>query len=626
MSSPNKHALIVCDMQPDALRSLSPTAAESVLEAVRIAVDCCLHSSYGKWTVIFHGLAFPASYQGLDPQHRIYGALKRINTLQGDERAHWFLEGYPGSDLESSLASIVDEAVKVSKNDEKQVAFVWRQSHLPSPALLELIRSKGISHATIVGVKVGHAVQVTAQVLTDNGVSVSVIGDSVADDCTKRQQAVLEHVLPVFANIVSLESLVDSTIGLDPFVNRVAKRLKEKDAEIAKAATIQDSCDCGRGLHMALYSQHLLERGTWRKYPVQHWYTSNREYHCPLGKKIMAFCDEPQFSAVSMYIAGREWLDEKEKVIALVAAGTMPETYVVEDGRWFSGDDTHLECIGELSTMTKGPWFVKECDKNGGRAIKICHTLSDCKTLLAKDKNGCSSKYVVQAHIVDPLLTVDEHKCHVKFYSLLQCDADAQSWTLHVYQDAFLCVSPVKWSVGDLSPTTQITILREKCLRVGEEAEEWTGWPDAYGSCKEIIAKVVGNAVAQGKLKGRPGKKQFEIFSSDFLVDVDGKSWLIECNFGPSMFDPEANQPLTTKGLQEYQRRYEAEGDRVQVNDRRMIGDAVCMVFYPEEAAQRSTRWDPAGAFQGEAAVETGSSSVGTSSAVAASLAAMVLG
>jgi nicotinamidase-related amidase len=592
-SSPtnNKHALIVCDMQPDALRSLAPATAATVLEAVKIAVECCLHANSGCWTVIFQGLQFPASYGNLNPHHRIYGALKRINTLQGgDERAHWFLEGYAGSDVEPSLRALVNTAEK-----EKRVAFIWRQSHLPSPSLLELIQSQGITHVAIAGIKVGYAVQATAQALVDcgsnSGVAVSVVHEAVADDCAKRHDAVLQHVLPHFADTVSLESLVDSTMGLEMYASKVEKRmLQENDA------MIQDCCDCGRGLHMALYSHHLLKRGTWRRYPLQHWYSSNRQYLCPLGKKIVTFCDEPQFSAVAMYIAGREWLDEKEKILAFTA-DDMPETYIVEGGRWYSGD-APLERIDEFSATAKGPWFVKECDKNGGRAIQICHTILDCHALLA-NQNG-SSKFVVQAHVVDPLLTVDENKCHVKFYSLLQCDEDGQSWTLHVYKDAFLCPSPVKWSSHDLSPTTQITILRSVRLKVGEEAKEWTGWPDAYESCKTIIAKVAGRAIAQGKLQGRPGKKQFEIFSADFMIDRAGKSWLIEFNFGPVVFDPEANQALTTKGLREYQRIYEEEGELAHVNDSRMIGDAVCMVFYPEEAAKRSTRWDPAATFQGD--------------------------
>jgi len=140
------------------------------------------------------------------------------------------------------------------------------------------------------------------------------------------------------------------------------------------------------------------------------------------------------------------------------------------------------------------------------------------------------------------------------------------------------------------------------------------------------MGSVVGNAVAEGKLKGRQGKNQFEIFSADFFLDRGGTAWFIEFNFGPVLFDPLAGQPLTTNGLREYQRLYEANGDAVEVNDHVMIGDAIQMVFYPEEAAaKRFTLWDLAGQFQGSANADDAAQS-NSVSALARSLSAMMRG
>lgn len=50
---------------------------------------------------------------------------------------------------------------------------------------------------------------------------------------------------------------------------------------------------------------------------------------------------------------------------------------------------------------------------------------------------------------------------------------------------------------------------------------------------KAGIAAVVGAAVVSGRLKGRPGKQQFEIFSADWMLDAEKRPWLIEFNFGP---------------------------------------------------------------------------------------------
>ena len=56
--------------------------------------------------------------------------------------------------------------------------------------------------------------------------------------------------------------------------------------------------------------------------------------------------------------------------------------------------------------------------------------------------------------------------------------------------------------------------------------------------------------MAAGRLKGRgEGQPQFEVFSSDWMLDVDNRPWLIEFNFGPVLFDPEGGgQALTTPG------------------------------------------------------------------------------
>merc|ERR1711874_553078 len=45
--------------------------------------------------------------------------------------------------------------------------------------------------------------------------------------------------------------------------------------------------------------------------------------------------------------------------------------------------------------------------------------------------------------------------------------------------------------------------------------------------------------VAQGKLEGRPGKRQFEILSADFIVDTHGYVWLLEFNMSPVLKDPQ---------------------------------------------------------------------------------------
>merc|ERR1719414_1742763 len=125
----------------------------------------------------------------------------------------------------------------------------------------------------------------------------------------------------------------------------------------------------------------------------------------------------------------------------------------------------------------------------------------------------------------------DGRKCHIKFYVLLVCHEDAVRWNLYTFQDGYLSISPNPWRPEDLSKETQVTIIRT------ERIAGWKPWTAAYPQCKASVAKVISTAVGKGKLEGRLGKKQFEIFSADFIVDTHGDVWLFEFNMSPVLKD-----------------------------------------------------------------------------------------
>ena len=266
----------------------------------------------------------------------------------------------------------------------------------------------------------------------------------------------------------------------------------------------------------------------------------------------------------------------------------MPKTYRLERGQW----------LDDVPEVDDEPclWFLKETDKNGGRAVEAFLSAAECLTAAHPD-----GRYVVQPHVSNPLLTIDGHKCHVKQYAYLQCSAKGEGeiayWDLFTYRHPYLSIATNPWNPTDTCRDTQVTILREFHLLYGRQCYVWSGWPAAYEPCQHIISSVVSRAVEQRKLLPRPNQKQFEVFSADFMVDESGCAWLLEFNFTPVLFDPIHNQDLTTKGLVEYHRRYREfdKDDPRIINDHDMIRGALSLAM--DENLSNEDGWDALATF-----------------------------
>jgi nicotinamidase-related amidase len=568
-------AVVVCDLQPDLLKSIAPKSREALISALELALGVARSAGA---LVVFSGLRFPRGYVGVSPRHKLYGGLIKLNAKVGDQAAHWFMEGFPGA-----VPALMAEGDLVA----------WRQQHLPTGELCDILRERGVRKVMLTGIKAGFAVQATCQVLCDQGLQVSVVRECVQDDDAARLAAVLDHLLPVYADVISLPDMIDSLVGIESFVDHADEQSRQALTGLASASAgggesgqrVFHCTDCGRGGHGKRFIQFLLERPGWQSYPTQAWYQRGMdEFFCTLGKKVVDFADEPEFSQLAMYLAGREWLDEKDKAVH-VAGEFMPETFVFEQGRWAGGREPPAD---EEEHAAAASWFVKEADKNfGGDSVKLCRRPSEVAGLLKPEQS-----YVVQQHIRDPLLTADGRKAHLKFYALLICEATHQDdptpmWTLYTYKSSHLCISTTEWSAASICPEAQVTIDRH--VVPAHEAEAWKEhWPSTYSKCKAATAAVIRNAVARGRLKGRVGKRQFEVFTADWLPDSHGRVWLLEFNMSPAVcqqrFDDAAHR--------------DARRDGLMAHDEAMMRDALGIAL-PWEGGAGLGLWDLAGEFTG---------------------------
>eukprot|EP01052_Picozoa_sp_SAG31_P029359 SAG31_NODE_2912_length_4920_cov_3.413192_3_plen_479_part_00 len=157
-----------------------------------------------------------------------------------------------------------------------------------------------------------------------------------------------------------------------------------------------------------------------------------------------------------------------------------------------------------------------------------------------------------------------------------ECDVSLSgtgvTWDLFTYKESFPSISPNKWSADDTSAETQVTIVRHP--QRTSDTSIWPHWSTAYSKCKQVTSSIIEHAVSTGKLSGRPGQKQFEIFSADYMLDTHGKVWLFEFNMTPAL----------------------CQHSFAMRDDEEMIRDALSLVL-PWEGSTAPGNWDGAGQF-----------------------------
>jgi len=277
---------------------------------------------------------------------------------------------------------------------------------------------------------------------------------------------------------------------------------------------------CRRVGHGSIYSEVLLRRPDWQLHPSVKWFADDEhnQYYCPEGSRLVDFCDEMHFSRIAMYLNGRQCMENKAQLSVLVPS-LVGDTFYIKDRQWVDG---HCPLDKEGDAL---PWFVKEAEGNEGLFVDCCQQASECMGLARAGVN-----YVVQQHIRDPML-LGGKKFHLRCHMLNICMEDGETWHVYTYKDAYLNISPNQWAPDDMSRDTQVVIYRS------QRAGDWKPWGEVFPKLKACVAETIGRAVAQGKLKGRLGKKQFEISSLDIMVDIHGKVWIIEINMGTVLRD-----------------------------------------------------------------------------------------
>ncbi|CAB9525237.1 expressed unknown protein [Seminavis robusta] len=542
--------LIVCDVQPEVVKKLPQPRL--FCDVVNLAVAAA--RQHGQTRILYTQLKFD-SYDTIPPTHPRLGVLRKLPAT-----VKWFTS----SDL--CIAG-------TDNNKHQEELILPRTTFLPQADTPWTDAFNDVStkdhQVTVVGY--GPTVQTVCHLLGDILAlpNVDIIRECVADETPARCQAFLNHGLLFRETVITMTDYLES---LDLLHERIETSM---DLPPSAPPPNQYVCDVGRGGHLSLFMPYITNKYGYCQWPTQPWYQEGglsliKQYYCPLGRWVIPLCDEPQFgSGPRFFLMGRQFLDEKDLLFDLVPELMPPTFHRLEEAK------EYLAAQGKELL-----WFLKKVNQNGGRAVDVLKTLPTQP--LAKDDQ-------LQAHIPRPLLWEGGLKCHVKtYYYLSACqlpNSNDVEWQLYLHDLFYLAVASKPWSTEDLSDECQITTMRLQRLPADHP---WRIQWKLSELCPKHLETIMTRAIQQSKLQVPVVNEensvsetrtfrtlQFEINSADWMLDEDGRIYLIECNGIPVLYDGGQSQPLCTRGLQLYDSLYKKDPQTAVVNDHDLLEDSV---------------------------------------------------
>lgn len=96
------------------------------------------------------------------------------------------------------------------------------------------------------------------------------------------------------------------------------------------------------------------------------------------------------------------------------ARGLCPPSYKIKEGKLLEPDKSVDPLWNGKCPST---WFLKENSRNYGQGIDVCQTADEALEIAAAheaDEPGAGRDFVLQPHVIDPLLYLDKHKFHIR--------------------------------------------------------------------------------------------------------------------------------------------------------------------------------------------------------------------
>lgn len=204
----------------------------------------------------------------------------------------------------------------------------------------------------------------------------------------------------------------------------------------------------------------------------------------------------------------------------------MPETFLPDN----STDLTSLK------TET-GPWIVKDASQSRRKGIHLTETIDEAISI-----SGGDGVWLIQKRLTE-LLTITDHRFHLRTYLLLVRDAGVLTASLHPWgvviyakskvhdnsYDAWITPASSDWA-GPVGAPRDLPLLLDSLAAAGLDASTIMGDMGAaiHSAVDAVAPKLLGNTILQQH-------RCFELLGVDFVIDHQLKPWLLEINRKPAL-------------------------------------------------------------------------------------------